>query len=186
MRLAFLATAALVFAAGSPAAAADRSAMFLTSLFLDACAPNIGQPAKTAAWAQAHRLPAITSPTALETFAGRGFGAAAWAAPTKFGHFALAIRGGAQACAVWAEAADPATVQANFQQLIGRVQRTGLRVSLDRNTVQPTPLGRLHTVEVNVTQPNAPTSLEFLMLTVERKGGAYQASIQAGRVGPHR
>jgi hypothetical protein len=37
----------------------------------------------------------------------------------------------------------------------------------------------------NVAAPSAPTSFEFTMLTAERPGGAFQASLQAAKAGTH-
>jgi hypothetical protein len=166
-------------------AIADPAAEFLANLFITACIPNIGQPAKVREWAQRHQLAEIQNPVALGIFVGPGDKGAAWAVPAAEGSFALSIRGTTQACAVWARRADPGEASALFQKLIEGVKRPGIEITVDKDTVSPSPVGDAHALVYNVTAPNAPTSFEFTLLTAERTGGAFQATMQAAQAGPH-
>jgi hypothetical protein len=178
-------TAFVFLSAFQSAAVADPAAEFLTKLFITACVPNLGQPAKVREWAQGHQLAEIQNPVALGLFVGPGDTGAAWALPSAQGSFALSIRGKTQACAVWARAADPKETLALFRKLIEGVKRPGIEITVDKDTVTPTPVGDAHALVYNVTAPNAPTSIEFTLLTAERTGGAFQASMQAAQAGPH-
>jgi hypothetical protein len=175
---------ALLLMAVQPATA-DPAAAFLTKLFIDVCVPNLGRPTKVREWAELHHLGQIQSPTALAVFVGPGDGGAAWAIPAPEGSFALSIRGMTKGCAVWARAADPGEVMTNFKKIVEGVKRPGIEVTVDKDTVSPSPVGEAHALVYNVTAPGAPTSFEFTMLTAERPGGAFQASMQAAQAGAH-
>jgi hypothetical protein len=175
----------LLLIAVQPAAAADPAAAFLTKLFIDVCVPNLGQPAKVREWAEQHHLGQIQSPTALAVFVGPGGNGAAWAIPAPQGSFALSIRGMTQACAVWARAADPGEVMTSFKIIVEGVKRPGIEVTTDKDTVSPSPVGEAHALVYNVKASGAPTSFEFTLLTAERPGGAFQASMQAAQAVAH-
>jgi hypothetical protein len=166
-------------------AAADPAADFLAKLFITVCVPNLGQPMKVRDWAEQRRLQQIQDPVALGIFVGPGDQGAAWAIPAAEGSFVLSIRGTTQACAVWARAADPSEVIKSFRTIIDGVRRPGIEVTVDQDIVSATPIGEAHSLVYNVTAPNAPTSFEFTLLTAERPGGAFQASMQAAKAGPH-
>jgi hypothetical protein len=180
-----LIAAFVLLSAFQSAALADPAAQFVTKLFITACVPNLGQPAKVREWAQGHQLAEIQDPAALGLFVGPGDKGAAWAVPSAQGSFALSIRGTTQACAVWARVADPGEALSMFQQLIEGVKRPGLEITVDRDTVSPSPVGDAHALVYNVTATNAPTSFEFTLLTAQRAGGAFQVSMQAAHAGPH-
>jgi hypothetical protein len=177
--------ACVVLSAVQSAASADPAAGFLTKLFITSCVPNLGQPVKVREWAQEHQLAEIQNPVALGVFVGPGDKGAAWTVPSAQGNFALSIRGTTQACAVWARAADPAQTLALFQKLIEGVKRPGIEITVDMDKVSPSPVGDAHALVYNMTAPNAPASFEFTLLTAERAGGAFQASMQAAKAGPH-
>jgi hypothetical protein len=179
-----LTVATLLLIAVQPATA-DPAAAFLTKLFIDVCVANLGQPAKVREWAEQHHLGQIQSPAALAVFVGPGGNGAAWAIPAAAGSFALSIRGMTQACAVWARAADPGEVMANFKTIVEGVKRPGIEITPDKDTVSPSPVGEAHALVYNVKAPGAPTSFEFTLLTAERPGGAFQASMQAAQAGAH-
>jgi hypothetical protein len=179
-----LTVVALLLIAVQPATA-DPAAAFLTKLFIEVCVPNLGQPAKVREWAEQHHLGQIQSPTALAVFVGPGGNGAAWAVPAAAGSFALSIRGMTRGCAVWARAADPGEVMTNFKTIVEGVKRPGIEVTVDKDTVSPSPVGEAHALVYNVTAPSAPTSFEFTLLTAERPGGAFQASLQAAQAGAH-
>jgi hypothetical protein len=176
---------ASVLAFIQPAAAVDPATQFMTKLFITVCVPNLGQPNKVREWAQQRRLGQIQNPVALNVFVGPGDKGAAWAIPAAEGSFALSIRGTTEACAVWAQAANPGEVLTSFNQIIEGVRRPGVEVSVDKDTVSPSPVGQAHALVYNVTAPTAPVSFEFTLLTAERAGGAFQASMQAAKAGQH-
>lgn len=185
-RSAKIAVGAMMLASGSPvSAAADARADFVAKLFIDACVPNMGQPAKVRTWAEEHHLNQISSLAALGVFVGPGDRGAAWAVPAASGNYALSIRGTTTACAVWAQAADPEAVEALFKTLIQGVERPGLKIAVDEDLTSPSPSGKVRTLIYNVTVPEAAISYEFTMQTAEHPGGAFQASIQVARASGH-
>jgi hypothetical protein len=163
------------------ATAADDRATFLVKLFNAVCIPNMGNPEGVRAWSAAKHLGQIEAAAPLGVFVGPGANGAAWAIPTSFGKFALSIRGKTEGCAVWAQAADPAEVEADFKIIVTGVQRPGIKVRVDSDTSTDTPVGRARTLVYSVIAPGAPTGFEFTMLTAERAGGGFQASIQVAK-----
>lgn len=170
---------AAVLAACCQALAADPAANFVVKLFTDVCIPNIGQPANVRAWAEQHHLPSITNPTALEIFVGRGDKGAAWEVPANFGNFALSIRGTTEACAVWARSADPEVVQSLFKTIVEGVKRPGIDVNIEQDTRVPSQFGSAHALVYSIVGPSRPTTFLFTLLTAERSGGGFQASLQS-------
>ncbi len=165
----------------TPAQAADDRAAFLVKLFVAACVPNMGNPDGVRGWAAAKHLAQITAAGPLQLFAGPGDRGAAWAVPTQFGKFALSIWGETQACAVWAQAADPTEVEADFKTIVEGVRRPGITVRVDKDATTETPVGRARELVYNVIPPGAAFGYEFILLTAERSGGAFQASIQVAK-----
>jgi hypothetical protein len=176
---------AALLAVVQPATAADPAAQFLTKLFRTVCLPSLGQTIKVREWAQERHLQEIQNPTALNVFVGSGDKGGAWAVPAAEGSFALSIRGATQACAVWARAADPGEVQVLFKQTIEGFKQPGIEVTTYQDIVTPSPSGEAHALVYNVTAPT-PISLVFTLLTAERTGGPFQASMQAAKAGAHR
>lgn len=162
----------------SPAQAADDKAAFLVKLFDAVCIPNMDNPDGIRAWAAAQHLSQVGSPRALDVFVGPGGKGAAWAVPTEIGNFAISIRGSTQGCAVWARAADPVEVEKDFKTIVKGVRRPGINVRVDKDATTETPVGRARELVYNVIAPGAPSGHEFIMLTAERSGGAFQASLQ--------
>jgi hypothetical protein len=171
-----------VAATGSPAAADDPNAVALTKLFIDVCVPNMSNPAGVRAWAEAHSLPRVEDPKWVDAFVGAGNPGGAWVTQIGGSHFAISNWGPTQACAVWAQAADPSDVESNFRRLIMGIPGLTPRVDADR-TIQPDqPGGRsLRQLAYNIRAPGANSSYEFLMLTTERPGGVFQASLKVSR-----
>jgi hypothetical protein len=161
--------------------AADDRAAFVVKLFISACIPNMGNPDGVRAWATAQRLAQIEAPAPLDVFVGTGGKGAAWAVPTPYGNFALSIRGKTQACAVWAQTAEPAEVEGAFKTIIEGVKQPGINIRVDKDATDETAAGHVHTLVYNIIAPGAPSGYEFSMLAVERPNGAFQASIQVGR-----
>ena len=160
------------------AVAADPAADFLTKLFTDVCVPNMGRPDKVRAWANEKRLQAVTNPAALHVFVGQGDKGGAWAVPAQAGNFALAIRGTTEGCAVWAQAAHVGEVANNFKKIMEGVKRPGLKVSVASDQTNPTAFGQVRALVYSVFPDNGRRGFGFTMLTAERAGGPYQASLQ--------
>jgi hypothetical protein len=90
-----------------------------------------------------------------------------------------------QACSVWARTANPGDVLALFEQIIEGVRRPGIEITVDKDTVSQSQVGEARTLVYNVKAPDAPTSFEFTLLTAQRTGGAFQASMQAAKASGH-
>lgn len=168
----------VTLALGSQAASADPAAAFVVGMFMRICVPSMGQPSKVQAWADELHLNEITDPLPLQVFVGEGSRGKAWAVPTKYGSFALSIRGTTQACAVWARAAEPGEVEANFKKLIDGTKRPGLNITVIADQTVSSPAGQAHELVYELSAQGARTGFVFTMLTVERPGGAFQASLQ--------
>jgi hypothetical protein len=177
---------AICFTFCSTIAFADDNAAFLINLFNKACIPNMGQPAAVRKWAGDKYLPLITDSHALQVFVGNndnGRGVA-WGipSPTKH-HFALSLRAATQACAVWAEQADPVAVESMFiKEVVGAV-RPGLEARKSEEKVANTHLGvARYLAYIVTTTGNTDKGFEFILTTSERPGGPFQASIQLAGV----
>ena len=169
----------VTFVFGSPGAfAADPAAGFVVRLFSDACVPNMGQPDRVQAWADNRHLNEITDPVPLQVFVGEGEHGKAWAIPTHYGKFALSIRGTTQACAVWARAADPDEVEADFKRIIDGAKRPGLNIAVLQDETVSSPVGKARSLVYQLSVDGARSGYLFTMLTVERPGGAFQASLR--------
>ncbi|WP_176059546.1 hypothetical protein [Paraburkholderia sp. BCC1876] len=160
------------------ALAADPAAGFLVGLFMKVCVPNMGRPSGVEAWADGWHLHEITDAIPLQVFVGDGENGKAWAVPAKYGSFALSIRGTTRACAVWARAADPGEVEADFHKLIDGSKRPGLNLTVVEDKILPSPAGPLHELVYQMSATDAATGFVFTLLTAENPGGAFQASLQ--------
>jgi hypothetical protein len=101
---------------------------------------------------------------------------------TAWGRFALSIRSGTRACAVWARVADPADVETSFKAMIDGVKQPKIQVRLDKDALAPTKWGQSHTLIYTLLTPGATSGFEFTMVTMERPGGAFQAALQVTHV----
>ena len=157
---------------------ADAAANALVRLFMDVCIPSAGEPAKVRAWAGAQHLELFTDPAALDAFVGPGGKGEAWQVPLPAGHFALSIRGTTQACAVFAEKADLALVAGDFEKIVDSVRRLGVAVDRQKDDSVAGPLGQARALVYHVAGAGGQGGLALTMLTAERPGGAFQASLQ--------
>jgi hypothetical protein len=182
MRSVLLLVVLAVSATPQSAIADDASANFLLRLFMSVCIPNVGQPEKVRAWAAEKHLQEITNPVALHIFVGSVGKGVAWAVPSAFGSFALSIRGETEGCATWARVADPAEVEGYFRKIVEGAARLGVEVSVVKDTRDPSPSGTVHTVVYSVSGTDKEKGgFLYTMLTAERSGGPFQASLQAAR-----
>jgi hypothetical protein len=69
----------------------------------------------------------------------------------------------------------------DFKTIVEGVKQPGIQVRIDKDTSTASPVGRARALVYNVIAPGAPTGYEFTMLTAERTGGAFQASIQVAK-----
>jgi hypothetical protein len=175
------------------AAADDSNAEFLSHLFRVACLANLGNPGATRAWASAQNLQPITDPAALQVFAGPGPSApgtsnaasspaAAW---VVFGPgrdwFAVSLRGAVESCAVWARQADPAAVRAAFLRGVRDPEKPDLDVRDLGERTSATPFGPLSIALFRIVNRTGGGFI-FTVITSERSGGAFQASLQVAPV----
>jgi hypothetical protein len=169
-----------IFLAGGTlsALADDPKSDAVVHLFLEVCVPSMGQPDKVRAWATEHQLMEVTAPAALGVFVGPGTKGNAWAVPSPVGSFALSIRGTSEACAVWARAADPNDVAALFKKMMEGIGRPGLDVGVESDTTTSTPVGEARSLVYHAWPVSGRSGYAFTLLTAERPGGAFQASIQ--------
>ena len=171
-----------VIVASGPAVAEDPAANFFVKVFMNVCIPNVGQPEKVRAWAAEKHLQEVTNQIALDVFVGPGGKGVAWAVPSQFGSFALSIRGKSQACAVWARAANPTDVETYFRKIVEGAARPGVEVSIVKDTREPAPTGTARALIYSVSGADkGKGGFLYTMLTAERPGGAFQASLQAAR-----
>jgi len=175
------ATTILIAFGAPPARAADPAANFLVRLFAEVCVPNMGQPSKVRDWANQKRLPSVSNPAALQVFVGKGDKGEDWFVPSKTGNFALSIRGTTEACAVWASEADPAESDALFRKIIEGVKRPDLAVMILDEKKVPTPVGEARSLVYGVRPTAGQGGFTFTLLTSEKPGGVFQASMQAAR-----
>ncbi len=178
MRLFLISAAGLLLAAPTAASAADAAATFVTKLFASACVSNMGAPDGVRAWARDHNMRRIDARTALEVFVGPGDKGEAWGLVTAFGRFALSIRGQTEGCAAWAPVADPGEVRANLQALVEEAKTSGIVAKVEKDTTEATPWGAARTLAYSLTPPGKPSGFEFTVVTLERPGGAFQATLQ--------
>jgi hypothetical protein len=150
----------------------------LQDLFSQACLKNLFHPERVRSWATDHHLTSVQSAEAVAVYAGAGEGGAVWSAPMPSGLFVLALRAQTQACAVFADKADPGAVEAYVGQLMDAQKRTGSAVTVVKEDQTPTPFGRRHAILYMVGGSGSPTMSLFVVITNERPGGPYQATVQ--------
>ena len=170
----------LLLSAG-PAYAYDAAANTVTKLFINGCLNNLGRPEATKAWAKVAGLQDITSGPFLKLFVGDGDKGGAWAFVTDAGHFAVSIRGTSQGCVAWAQAADPAETRANFERLMEGVPRLGLTVTKVEDSARESSFGQFRNLTYRVMPDQGEVGYEFILLTADKSGGAFQVSIEAVR-----
>jgi|HubBroStandDraft_1064217.scaffolds.fasta_scaffold238524_2 hypothetical protein len=194
------------------AAARETNAAYLQGLFAAACLANLGNPEGTRKWAADHQLAAITDPASFQVFAGPGaeppdpmaptdpgsavaiapgepgsptasrVKPAAWTVPGPGPHgFVLSLRGAIGACGVWAQQADPQQVLSEFLKGAADPANPDVTVRKVAEKTSTTPFGIL-TMMIYLIAGKAPGGFLFTVLTSERPGGAFQASLQVAPV----
>jgi hypothetical protein len=171
--------------AASPAAAGDPAAATLIRTFSSACLPNAGNPAGVRAWAKAHHLTEFHDAESLTVFEGIGGLGAAWAMPTPEGKFAIAVRGRTLDCAVFAETANIAEVEALFKRIVDAASGPNLKAVATTDTRTPSPLGEEHDLIYHLVAPGASQGPEYFVITLERPGGPFQAVVERGEWPQH-
>ncbi|MCG1017588.1 MULTISPECIES: hypothetical protein [Burkholderiaceae] len=158
--------------------AADLAAHTVVRLFIDACIPNMGKPEDVRKWAEKMNLREITDPIPLYVFVGEGKKGKAWAVPTRYGNFALAIRGQTQACAVYAQAAKADEVESMFRKIVEGSKRPGMNFDVLEDKTLEEPTGNTRVLVYELSAIGASTGFVFIMLTTEHPDGAFQASLR--------
>jgi len=182
MRLTIAVALLTVTFTSTSAIADDTSASFLTLLYSKVCVPNVGQDEKIRGWAREKKLAEVTAPAARDIFVGAGDGGVAWAVPMSFGSFALSIRGDTHACATFARAVDPAMVESYFRKILEGVSRPGLVVKVVKDSSETGPNGTIRALIYSVsTEKNVKRGNLYTMVTNERTGGPFQATLQAAK-----
>jgi hypothetical protein len=191
-----LAAAAALTLVGGPARA-DQAATRFAELFGDVCLAKIGHLDQVEEWADSRRLPPIDNPQALAVFAGRpnmdgtmrsvagggvpGSGRA-WAVPDPAGRFVLAIRLDPESCVLWAQQAEPATVEAAYRKVVEDAAKPGTDVKRVEDRTAEIPGGAVHILVHRVWSGSALTSVALVMAAVSRAGGPFQAMLETQRL----
>jgi hypothetical protein len=129
-------------------------------------------PGSTAATAPAEPGPSATLPVQP----------AAWSVPGPGPHgFVLSLRGAIGACGVWAQQADPQQVLSEFLKGAADPANPDVTVRKVAEKTSTTPFGIL-TMMIYLIAGKAPGGFLFTVLTSERPGGAFQASLQVAPV----
>jgi len=164
----------------------DPNANALVRHFGAACVGRVGQPDQIKEWAVKNSLPPVTQPEMLRSLVGDGGKGAAWELPSPTDkHFALAIRGSTEACAVYAEAADPQEVERMFRKLIEGVKRPGLVVQTERDEPVPTKTGTGREITFFITDGEGKRGHIYSLIAADQTGALFggaplQAQILAG------
>jgi hypothetical protein len=107
---------------------------------------------------------------------------AAWSVPGPGPQwFALSLRGALGACAVWAQQADPQEVMSAFLKGVADPANPAVTVRKVGEKTSTTPFGIL-TMMIYLIAGKASGGFLFTVLTSERPGGAFQASLQVAPV----
>jgi hypothetical protein len=177
----------LALAGGCPSSAADDSASpevqssnDLMALFTQACTTNLGRPEGVKAWAADHQLASIQDPQAIAVYGGEG--GSVWSVRAPSGVLALALRGASQACAVFGDKLDSGLVEKSVRQIVDQMKAAGAPVTILKDDNAQTDFGRRHGI-VYAIGDNRPKLLMLNVITNERPGGAYQATVQIAASG---
>jgi hypothetical protein len=147
-------------------------------LFVEACMDNLGHPEKVRAWAEEHHLTKVENPEGVKAYAGEGDGGAAWSTLMGSGLYVLALRGPIGTCAVFAEKADTAEAESFVTRLMDRLTAAGTPVAKLKDDTSSTAFGRRHGLVYMVGGLGSPSLRVVSVITNERPGGAYQATLQ--------
>lgn len=168
----------LLAAFALPAHADDPAAGFIIQLFSKACIESSAEPNKVKAYAKTLNLYEVDDAAALDVFVGKGEGGAAWVAGTEVGKFVLSIRAKTKACAVWAEAADPAEVEDKYKAIMKGVMRPGMSVTVFNDKYETSPYGEAHNLTYRVAPEGSKQGFLFTLQTTQKSGGPFQISLQ--------
>ena len=148
-------------------------------LFTEVCTRNLGHPEGVTAWARDHHLAVIVDPQATAIY---GEGGSSWNVGLPSGSFVLALRSSTHACAVFGDKLDAGAVETAVQKMVDELKAAGSQVSVLKDDQAQTNLGRRHGVVYSIGNGRS-RSLLLNVITNERAGGAYQATIQVGVAG---
>jgi hypothetical protein len=163
-----------VWAADDGASPAVQSSNDLMALFTQACTTNLGRPEGVRSWAADHHLASVQNPQAIAVYGGEG--GTAWSVRLPSGVFVLALRA-TQTCAVFGDKLDSGAVEKAVQQVVGQLKAAGNPVTILKEDNAQTDFGRRHGI-VYAVGNDRPKLLMLSVITNERPGGAYQATVQ--------
>jgi hypothetical protein len=123
-----------------------------------------------------------TAPTEPGSPAASRVQPAAWSVPGPGSQwFALSLRGAIGACAVWAQQVDPQQVLSDFLKGVADPANPAVTVQKVGEKISTTPFGTL-TMLLYLIEGKAPGGFLFTVVTAERTGGAFQASLQVAPI----
>jgi hypothetical protein len=167
----------------------DYNANEAFRLFSNTCLRYLGVPDDIRRWAARSRLVPITDTDILTMVVGAGTKGNAWALPSSSGQaFTLSIRSNTQACAVWAERADPVAVETLFKQMVNGAAKAnpGVTLTTDIDDTLPTKSGRGRMLTMTVADKDGEGYL-FNLIAGDQPGTMFfdkpiQVSMQMQRV----
>ena len=196
-RIVLAASAALALALAGGPAHADQAAAGFAKLFSDVCMAKFGHLDKVWDWAKDQHWPRLLNPEALAVFAGKpnmdgtmrsvagggvpGSGKA-WVVREAAGNYVVATREDPESCIVWAQAADPAAVEADYAKMLTDAAKPGIDVRTGEDRTAEIPDGKVHIRVSRVWSGSALNSFALVMAAVSRSGGPFQAMLETQRL----
>jgi hypothetical protein len=168
-----------LFVVAAPAHSDDKTAASdMFDLFAQACLQDPGNPDSTRAWATSHNLTVLTNPRGIQVFAG-GPGGAAWQTLEHGAPLVLSIRAVSGVCAVFVGSVDTAALSSSFERLIASLST---KFGPSERLPDRTAAGQfgMRTQKVVMEQVANHKLRIFTLVTDERPGGAFQATLQVG------
>jgi hypothetical protein len=172
---------------GHSAKAYDYDAQAAFRIFTASCVRGLAQPDNVRNWAESTRLKLITDPADLNTFVGPGQGGTAWTLPsTNDRRITLSLRGGTQACVVWAERADPKSAEELFREMVQGAAKADVAVKIETEQVFSTATGKARLLIMSVADKNG-EGYQFTFMAGDRPGTFFsgapvQVSMQMARL----
>jgi TPR repeat protein len=159
---------------------ADERAVIAMGLFANGCAANFATPTKLGEWVDAQGYMPV-NPEGLAAFLGENQGVG-WSASSHAGEFVITFTGADRACTVWARRAGDAEIEQRFRNMIGELQRQGLRV--ENEAEQPVTLGgfRYRQLAYYVQAPRNANAALYMMLVAEDQDAPAAARLVAAPV----
>ncbi len=133
---------------------ADQQANAVTRLYMDACAANVPDEAKLKTWIQQNGL-RPTEPSFSQKILN-GQKGEVWSVKSQIGNFII-VTGSPYHCAVWARRANARLVLEHFQKLAKAVERSGLSVTLEKDSQMDGQGGKYRQIVYMLRKPDVKT-----------------------------